>query len=270
MKGHDLQTLQRGLRALEYLNYRGPTSVTELARHLTVSRPTAYRLLETLVTEGYSGKIPGTRKYRVMPAVRRLSQSINDDDVLTAVALDPIFRLAAEIKWPVTLVTPSATSMLVRLTTDFASPLALTRIPAGARVPMLQTTTGILYLSLVDAKARAALLRDAADQMSGELPWTKEATLKQLLESAALNKYLILEWPLVREANIGVPILDGDRPIGGIVMRYIKSAMKHDDLVHQFLPKLRALSEEIVVKYHRYKDDISLDFDMESAPDATL
>jgi IclR family mhp operon transcriptional activator len=143
MKGDEnLQTLQRGLKVLAHLNRNGPTSVSETAAQLAVSRPTAYRLLETLAAEGYCAKIPGTRRYGVLPAVRRLSRGIDDDEILTAVALDPIYKLASEIKWPLTLVTPSGTSMLVRVTTDHESPFALTKIPPGVTVPMRNTTTG--------------------------------------------------------------------------------------------------------------------------------
>jgi DNA-binding IclR family transcriptional regulator len=269
-----LQTLQRGLRALVHLNRGGPASVSEMAARLTVSRPTAYRLLETLAAEGYCGRIPGTRRYRVLPTVRRLSQAINDDELLTAVALDPIYKLAAEIKWPLTLVTPSETSMLVRITTDHESPFALTRIPPGVMVPMRNTTTGILYLSLSDAKTRAKLLpviRGASSDASPDSNLRAELdSLDGLMAVASRQLYLILERSTLREGNLGVPVMGEGLPIGGITMRYIKSALKHDELVERYLPLLRRLSDDIAARHQRYKSDSSIDFDLNHLDHAAL
>jgi IclR family mhp operon transcriptional activator len=254
MKANEnLQTLQRGLQTLAFLNSNGPTTVTELSKQLSISRPTAYRLLETLKSEGYSDRIPGTRKYCVLPAVRKLSYAINDDDMLTAVALNPINRLAAEIKWPLTLVTPSGPWMQVRITTDHISPYALFRIPPGQRVAILNTTTGILYLALIDEASRQHILTSIDNQDHLSMPSFHEENIDNLLEFAARNKYLILDRPKIREGNLGVPVMDGDKPIAAITLRYLKSALRHDDLIEQYLPKLRALAEEIVTKYQDYK-----------------
>jgi IclR family mhp operon transcriptional activator len=277
MKTDDnLQTLQRGLRVLALLNLNGPSSVSEMAKNVSVSRPTAYRLLETLATEGYCGRVPGTRKYRVLPTVRRLSRAINDEELLTAVALDPIDKLAAEIKWPLTLVTPSETSMLVRITTDHDSPFALSRIPPGVLVSMRNTTTGLVYLALVDAKTRAktvARLRAGAADSETRADPAKQADLdvmEGLMAMAARNRYLILERPTLREGNLGVPVMDRGHPIGGIAMRYIKTALRHDELVERYLPRLRRLSEDISARYQRYKSDSSIDFDFNHLEHAAL
>ncbi len=254
MKANEnLQTLQRGLQTLAFLNSNGPTTVTELAKQLVISRPTAYRLLETLKAEGYSDRISGTRKYCVLPAVRRLSYAINDDDMLAAVALDPINRLGAIIKWPLTLVTRSETFMLVRITTDHSSPFAITRIPPGARVPILSTTTGIIYLALTDDVTRQKLLVSINNEEKLSRFAAPEESIDTLLAFAARNKYLILERPQAREANIGVAVMENGKPIAGLVMRYMKSALRRDDLVEQYLPQLRDLAVEIVAKYQEYK-----------------
>jgi IclR family mhp operon transcriptional activator len=251
-QGDTLQTLLRGLDTLAFINQHGATSVTELANALSVSRPTAYRLLETLVAAGYSGKILGTRKYGVTPEVRKLSQGINDSEILTAVAMEPLYRLTEEIKWPLALATPSGTSMLVRISTDHASPYALTRNPPGQRVPILNSTTGLLYLALVDETTRARLLKTIDSEPDVAEPQSNEDSVESLLAFARRNQYLILERAEVREANVGAPLMVGGCPIAGIVMRYTKTALKRDDLVRHYVPLLQALSTEILGKFNEH------------------
>jgi hypothetical protein len=43
--------------------------------------------------------------------------------------------------------------------------------------------------------------------------------------------------------------LTGDRPLGGIVMRYIKSAMTGQKLLNEFIPQLTDLSSRISDEY---------------------
>jgi IclR family mhp operon transcriptional activator len=258
MKQSDtLQTLLRGLDTLALINQRGAISVTELANELRVSRPTAYRLLETLVAGGYGSKVPGTRKYRVTPEVRKLSQGINDSEILTAVAMEPLYELTAKIKWHLALATPSGASMLVRISTDHASTYALSRNPPGQRVSVLNSTTGLLYLALVDEPTRLRLLDAVASDPDLARPQSNEDSVEALLAFAKRNRYLILERPQIREANVGAPLLIDGKPIAGIVMRYTKTALTRDALVKNYVPLLRCLADEILDKFHNYQQKMT-------------
>jgi DNA-binding IclR family transcriptional regulator len=64
--------------------------------------------------------------------------------------------------------------------------------------------------------------------------------------------------------------MDRGHPIGGIAMRYIKTALRHDELVERYLPRLRRLSEDISARYQRYKSDSSIDFDFNHLEHAAL
>jgi len=58
-----------------------------------------------------------------------------------------------------------------------------------------------------------------------------------------------LEFAQYREGNVGVPLIAGERPLGGIVMRYIKSAMTGQRLLNEYIPQLTALSSQISEQY---------------------
>ena len=58
-----------------------------------------------------------------------------------------------------------------------------------------------------------------------------------------------LEFSQYREGNVGVPLVAGDRALGGIVMRYIKSAMNGQRLLKEYIPQLSELSARISEEY---------------------
>jgi hypothetical protein len=53
-------------------------------------------------------------------------------------------------------------------------------------------------------------------------------------------------------------------------MRYIKSALKREEVIERYLPRLRPLSEDIELRYRRYKSDASIDFDLSHLEHAAL
>ena len=65
---------------------------------------------------------------------------------------------AATIVWPVSIATVAGTAMVMRETTDHATPLAVERYSAGFRSPLLTTATGRTYLAHCAVTERDTLL----------------------------------------------------------------------------------------------------------------
>lgn len=244
----ELQTLKRGLEALAFINRNGPTNLATLTRHLDLPRPNTHRLLQTLVAEGYCARIPHSRFYVVAPRVHRLSHGLHRDEMLTTVALPIVAALGKEIEWPVGLATPDGTEMVVRLATDISTPLALIKARPGLRSPMLMTTTGILYLASLPADACKDLLD--AMQISGvmERVYPSRMLLDLDLQSARDGGYLIKDTQFA-EGSMGVPIMAGDRFIGGLMMKYIRAGMIRQQAIDIYLPKLRQTADAIATRF---------------------
>jgi IclR family mhp operon transcriptional activator len=243
---NDLQTLQRGLRLLRILNERGPVNLAPLARELDIPRSNMHRLLQTLLNEGYIERIPNSRFYKLTALVRSLSSGFSDDDLLTSLAMKPVELLCKQIFWPVTMATPYQARMMVRIATDLQSPLALTRFTPGYLAPMLQTTTGLLYLAF----APAAVRRDTLDLIEsvGESNFFKsERSLDSVLRTCRRTGYLVNT--TFREASMGVPLIWRDRVLGGLATRYIQTALKRSEAVEKILPKLQKCADEIIAAF---------------------
>jgi len=68
------QSLQNGINALLFLASKKSVGVTELAEALSVHKSTAFRILDTFLQANMVQKDPETSKYKLGPAILRLSE----------------------------------------------------------------------------------------------------------------------------------------------------------------------------------------------------
>ena len=135
---------------------------------------------------------------------------------------------------------------MVRESTDKDSPLALERYSAGFRVPMLGTSTGRVYLAFCSAEQRETLLGmlSHSDDPLNTLARQPER-LKVMLDEVRRQGYSCLESPSRSDSNLAVPLMADNRILGGLTIRYIRSAMSQDEAVEKFLPALQATAAAI-------------------------
>lgn len=233
----ELQTLRRGLAALAVLN-QGPVTVANLARRLDLPRANAHRIVKTLITEGCCRQIPNSHLYVANAhghdALARPSLTTS----LIAASIDVIETLGQQIKWPLALSTPDGPTMVTQIATHLSTPLALERIAPGNVAPVFDAAGGIVFLALTDPQTRAETLA-AAEIAFPEAAQAWRPHLDRALAGVREQGYYLLVRPSA-EASLAVPIrLDG-RPIGGIAMRYIKSAASRAAIIETFLPRLQA------------------------------
>jgi IclR family mhp operon transcriptional activator len=242
----EVKSLKKALRALVVLNEQGEASVTDVAASVGLPRPTAYRLLETLASEGYVEKQDHSTIYRLTSQVRNLAAGFGDRDLAVEVAKPLIRDLGRQLGWPIALATPAATDMIVRVTTDYENPRAIDRFMVGFNTPMLHAPAGYCYLAFCDEADRERVVRVArlSPDPRQRLARNRER-LDQLLNRVREEGYCTREYAAYREGGLAIPLLINGTPIGGVVMRYVKSAMKIGQLQSDYLPQLRVLSERI-------------------------
>ncbi len=252
----ELRSLKKALNALCHMNQEGEATVASLAAAIGVPRTTATRLLESLAVEGYIEKAPRSRYYRLTNKVLRLSSGFQEESILVETATPMLKTLGKEIGWALSLSTPKASEMVVRVTTNFDTAMILSRHSVGYRVPILYTTTGLCFLALCSEAERNAVLglaRDANDprEQLANNPELLASTLSRIRD----NGFCMLEYPEFREGNVGVPLTIYGRVVGGIVMRYLKSAMQHDKMFDFYVPMLKKPSQDIQRECEARLDD---------------
>jgi DNA-binding IclR family transcriptional regulator len=115
---------------------------------------------------------------------------------------------------------------------------------------MLHATTGFCYLAFctdIEREIVIGMARASGDPLQS-LAHHREK-LETALQRVRARGFCNLEFSQYREGNVGVPLMAGERPLGGIVMRYIKSAMTGQRLLNEYIPQLTALSSQISAQY---------------------
>ena len=252
----EVKSLKKALRVLTFMNTTGESTVTQVAKSIEVPRTTAYRLLETLASEGYVERQPHSDIYRLTSLVQKLSAGFGEDDLVIEVAKPLIARFGAAIRLPIALATPRGSDMMVRIATDHDAPIVIDRFVIGFAVPMLRAPTGFCYLAHCDefAKQKAlALSRERGigpDQMGFDLEH-----FEYLLGRIREEGFYDMRFREYREAGVAIPLIISDRVFGGLVMRYVKSAVKPQHVEREFAPRLRELGEEIAAAFTARRRD---------------
>jgi len=258
----EVKSLKKALRILGYLNQHGDATTSQVAGALGLPRSTANRILETFAVEGYLQKLQHSDYYRLTSSVQQLSSGYQAENLLIEIAAPILAELGNRIGWSVSVLTPRGCDMVVRLTTSFDTSLALDRYAIGLAVPMMHATSGFCYLATCADQERERLL-ELCRQSSDPLHRLAQnrARVGFLIDLVRSRGYSHLEFQQYREGNIGVPLICDVRPLGGLVMRYIKSAMKGNELQERFVPILQETAAEIIERFrHRTAERARIGF----------
>ena len=147
MRTVSVRALQRGLTILEYFNQHDGTTVTEIMGVLGAPHATTYRLLKTLCDEGLLTKGNERGEYWLAAGVKALSEGYQSEPWLLQDAMPIIEALSNRLQWPVFLMLPRGTQMVVRAKNFAPSPLIKGEIPTGTASEMTATAGGLAYLA---------------------------------------------------------------------------------------------------------------------------
>lgn len=130
----------------------------ELAERTGLSRATVTRLTQTLVGAGFLQADPGTRAYRLAPAVLSLAHAMRSGSALLAVAA-PLMRAAAQAhRINVGLAAPDGDEMVYLESIRYNPRPSLRQVVSGQRVPMELTSLGRACLSALPEARGAELM----------------------------------------------------------------------------------------------------------------
>lgn len=241
-----IRALMRGLDSLQQLNRHNGATVTDIAKAVGLPRTTAYRVLETLCVAGYALRDPSDDRYRLTTKVRSLSEGYDDESWVQEIAKPMLNKLANEVVWPLAISTLSGMSMLVRETTDRDSPLALERYSAGLRVPVLGSSSGRVYLAFCSDEQREVLLDVLQRSDRAEDKTSRDRNLvNRIISEIQKNGYAVFDNPSMAEMSIAVPLYVQGNVIGGLVVRFIRSAMTADQAIEKHISYMKNTALEI-------------------------
>ncbi|MCU0757888.1 MAG: helix-turn-helix domain-containing protein [Steroidobacteraceae bacterium] len=243
------RSLSRGLAVILALNAEESATVVELARALRIPRASLYRVLATLVADGFVEVDRTEQRYRLTPRVRALSDGFSDDLYLAAVARPELLSVTRTLSWPVSLGMLSGTEIVVRASTDHASPIAADRFGVGYRMPLLTTATGLCVLAHLDRSARDDLLEAVARAGAHDAPAGRERTALEVRLREIRNRGFSTfdrRRQSTDATSIAVPVrVPGGDVKGAITLRYAKAALALPAAVQKFVPTMREAARRI-------------------------
>ena len=180
--------------------------------------------------------------------MRSLADGFDDEAWITQIARPCINDLCKDIVWPVTLLSPSGTSMLIRDTTDHASPLAVERFNAGFRLPLLMSASGRVYLAFCQPEQRDALLDILSRSTREEDKLARSRPeVEKILDETREQGYAtsVRTRRVSEEVAMSVPVLIDDRVLATLAVRFSASAVPLGLAVERFYPKLHETAKTI-------------------------
>lgn len=148
---------------------RGEIGLSDLARLARVNKATCFRLLGDLAASGLVEQVPGSRAYRIGPAVLRLA-ALREAQVPTREAAMPVVRALAEATGETAHLSHLVAGRLVTLGFAYAAAHGLKVMMEDAdTLPFHATASGAAVLAFLPEAAREAVL-------AGPLPKLTPAT----------------------------------------------------------------------------------------------
>jgi IclR family mhp operon transcriptional activator len=240
------QTFARGLEVLKLLNERNGATAGQIARKAALNEVVVRRLLDTLVSQDIAIKSVASGQYWLTAHAASLSSGYAEDRWIMEIAQPAMNRLGHDVVWPVSLVTPSGPSLVVRTNTDHDSPLTLRKSPIGERYPLSESASGPVYLAFCDGKERDSLvaLLWSTERRNVRSQFQSKAGMLASLVTIRRRGYAIFNGP-ERVSALAVPVLRDGRAAAALSLRYFTSAMTGREAVRRYFPLLRRCADAI-------------------------
>ena len=150
----------RALILLQHMAAAGkPLTVTELQRRMAVPRPTLYRLVQTLLAQGYLQRDLDGHSFSPSALTRSLAVDLISTTRMRTVRLAVLRRLSEAIGETCNIAIPDRDGMQYLERYETSWPLRI-QLPVGSKVPFDCTASGKVFLGSLRREQRQVLLRN--------------------------------------------------------------------------------------------------------------
>ncbi|MCZ8130995.1 MAG: helix-turn-helix domain-containing protein [Steroidobacteraceae bacterium] len=241
--------MERALHVVELLNSTDQLTLAQIVRASGLPRTTAYRVLRTLVDQGFATEWPELGTFGPGRVLERLASRHDPlGDVVNAVR--PFAReLSQKVRWPVSIATVRGREVVVRYATDGEAALGTAPMRPGVRLAMLESASGRLHLAHGDPAECALWLDMAYDPSSAERkPQEPRTALETELETIRRQGYASYtrEGRLSMRRSLAAPVMGSNGMEASLVLRLseraIRSRQELQSLVNELLAAAKRAS----------------------------
>ena len=245
------QSLERGLAILSSFSSARPLlGVSELSRHVRLSRSTTHRYVATLTALGYLQQDAATRRYRLGPRVLDLGFSAINSMELREIAAPHLQVLSDKTGHTVNMAILDHADIVyidrVRSPRPGQSQIDL-NLHIGSRLPAYCTSMGKVMLAYLPEPALHAVLEGSELIQRGPNTLTRREELVDELQRIRISGLSMNNEELaygLRSIAVAVRTPSGE-PVAAVNLAVHRSMVSMDDLIARLGPALRSTAEEI-------------------------
>lgn len=243
--------LTRGLDVLRLTNQLEHASITEIHKRSGIPKATVLRMIETLISAGFVARVDGTATYTPTGRCLLLSNGLQAQARLAAVAGPRLNAFRKKIGWPSDLGIFDGDAMVIAATSREFGVLSLNR-KVGARTPMLLSALGRAYFAACDDAEQdqvLATLRQSSSPLD-EIA-RNPAAIARIIKETRARGYSLTDRKYLDTVyqgaiwGIGVPILAGGRVMAAMNVMFLRSALPLDKGLETLLPSLNKTAHDI-------------------------
>ncbi|MCA0869963.1 helix-turn-helix domain-containing protein [Seohaeicola saemankumensis] len=242
-----VRALERGLHILEVVNERDGVKTQEIADLTGLSRPTVFRLLETLQSMGFVAQSASGVGWHPTLACHLLSSGFVDKSWVGQIAMPEMIELGRKILWPIDLVTIDEGAMLIRETTHKVSPFSFDSGMVGKHVPLLHTAGGHAYIANCPDDEREVIFEMLRKSGKAEHALIHDPrVIAQIIARTRERGFgFRTEGYRNHTHSVASPILHEGRVLACLSVICLKSAISFDDMARKFAPRLKRTCDRI-------------------------
>jgi IclR family mhp operon transcriptional activator len=250
-----IRAVERALHVVSLLIATDRLTVAQVVKASGLPRTTAYRVLRTLVAQGFATEWPELGTFGPGPVLGKLASRSDPLAAIVEIARPFARSLSAQTRWPVSIATIVGNEVVVRYSTDGEAALSYAPQHPGVRLPLLDSAAGRLHLAFGDAAERALWLDIAYDRRhEGGTPVEPRATVEAELATIRRQGFASYarEGRLTMRRSLAAPIHGPAGVEACLVVRFagraIRTRLEMQQLVTELCRAAEASSRAIAAR----------------------
>lgn len=243
MSQSTIRAVSRALELLRTMNRGRRWTLHELHHETGLPKPTLFRMLQTLQTDGFVTSDVVRREYSLTRRVLELSQGYSEPSALVAAAAPITREVTRRIHWPLALGIPEHGYLVVAHSTMPYSPLAIRTSTLGHKLDWQTSAMARIYLAFQPTDSQHALLETLAECWSS--PQERQA-FEYTLHTLKKTGYAVRHARQRGEsATLAVPVLEDHHSVAAIGMTTFAGSLT-TERIEDMLPILQETAARVL------------------------
>lgn len=250
--GVPIRAVSRAFSILQLINRRGDATMTEIKDAIGLPYPTVYRMMMTLMHDGFIEGDP-QKRYRPTELVWSLGAGFQSNDQLVAIAKPMMSEFTAKHLWPVAMSVRVGSRMMVKHTTSTMTTQTFTNYYPGYTLPLLECAAGKAYIAFCPPDELGVIQKTIGEFSDADAGWGAELAASEFYlakvreDGFATHARNVHNETPGKTSAISVPVLVDGIVSCTLTMVYFEKAMSIAEVGKQFAAPLRQTAEQIAM-----------------------